>query len=369
MATAIKLAADVVIRPQSGRWSVASASSGAPAFVCDSPQLLMWITQFVAPTDLDVALRAFTTADRPAVAHLVQQFLRTGLLQDENVGAQTSLDHYQKTTQLLSGLSRQVYDLTADIQSYGEYAELQFRARGDSVFQRVYDIGAQLHSLRQELSALRGPFVQAQARQLSIDAHTNKLRLHLGCGPVRLEGFVNIDIAPAPLSMNVLWGLPFEDGQAELAYLSHLLEHLFFPNDVNFVLAELFRVLEPDGLIRVVVPDIEACLLAYRDNDQAFFDARREHFSWWPADATTLENFLTYAGVGTEPNYLFESHKYGYDFATLEKALRNAGFTQIRRCHFQGSASPHLHVEHLSEAASWSAGERYLSLFVEARKP
>ena len=121
-------------------------------------------------------------------------------------------------------------------------------------------------------------------------------------------------------------------------------------------------------VVRVVVPDIERCLRAYAESDANFFAQRRENFSWWPEDATPLENFLTYAGVGPEPSAVFESHKYGYDFETLARALQRAGFGAVKKSAFQGSEIPELRIEHLSEAASWRAGDEYLSLFVEAKK-
>jgi hypothetical protein len=52
----------------------------------------------------------------------------------------------------------------------------------------------------------------------------------------------------------------------------------------------------------------------------------------------------------------------------LSKVLHAAGFTEVTQSAFQQSAAPELHIEQLSEAARWRAGDEYLSLFVEARK-
>jgi SAM-dependent methyltransferase len=276
---------------------------------------------------------------------------------------------FARSQQLLKQLPAQLYRITADVQGLGPFAEKTLRDQeGTGVSARLFALGSAMDGLSQALSTLRLPHVQQQASVLGLSAESENLKLHLGCGPVLLEGFVNIDIYPAQMCMNVLWGLPFDDGKVRIVYLSHLLEHLFYPNDVNSLLTECARVLVPGGLIRVVVPDIARCLRAYQEQDQSFFDARRENFSWWPAEATALENFLTYAGVGPEPRFVFEAHKYGYDFATLSKALAAAGFSEIKQSEFQQSAEPELHVEHLSEAARWRAGDEYLSLFVEARK-
>jgi ubiquinone/menaquinone biosynthesis C-methylase UbiE len=180
---------------------------------------------------------------------------------------------------------------------------------------------------------------------------------------------VNIDVYPAPLAINVLWGLPFATDSARYVFVSHLLEHLFYPADVGPFLSEVHRVLAPGGVVRIVVPDIEQCIEAYSKNDRTFFDSRRETFTWWPQKGTRLEDFLAYAGVGAEPAYLFEAHKYGYDFETLARTLREAGFTAIIRSSFMGSAHEPLQIDSISSVAGARYGERYYSLFVEAEKP
>jgi hypothetical protein len=88
-----------------------------------------------------------------------------------------------------------------------------------------------------------------------------------------------------------------------------------------------------------------------------------------PKDPTRLEDFLAYSGAGSEPAFSFESHKYGYDFETLEKTLRMSGFTNIRRCSFMQSVHPELRVDDASSVARARFGERYYSLFVEAQRP
>jgi predicted SAM-dependent methyltransferase len=180
---------------------------------------------------------------------------------------------------------------------------------------------------------------------------------------------VNIDVHPAPLAMNVLWGLPFMPGSARCVFVSHMLEHLFYPAEVKPFLAELRRVLAPGGTVRIVVPDIEQCIAAYTSNDRAFFASRRETWTWWPENATRLEDFLAYAGAGPEPATLFEAHKYGYDFETLSRVLSNAGFSGVVRSDYMQSIHQELRVDLASSVARAKYGERYYSLFVEATNP
>jgi SAM-dependent methyltransferase len=190
--------------------------------------------------------------------------------------------------------------------------------------------------------------------------------LHIGCGPGHLPGWVNIDVEPAPLALNVLWGLPFQDRSVRRVFVSHMFEHLFYPRDVQAFLRELKRVMAPGAVARLVVPDVEQCIAAYANGDADFFASRRETWTWWPANATRLEDFLAYAGAGPEPAHLFEAHKYGYDFETLAKVLGEAGFGDVRRSGFMASDDPELRVDEVSAVAKARYGDRHYSLFVEA---
>ena len=217
--------------------------------------------------------------------------------------------------------------------------------------------------------SLRTASLAAQLHQLGVDATSRGLKLHIGCGKGHLADWINIDVYPAPLALNILRGLPFADGAATHVFVSHLLEHLFYPRDVRPFLAELYRVLAPGGVARIVVPDIEQCIAAYAGRDATFFASRRETWPWWPENPTRLEDFLAYAGAGPEPAYLFESHKYGYDFETLQHVLQEAGFTSVTASGYMGSAHAELRVDEVSAVARATYGDRHYSLFVEASRP
>ncbi len=276
----------------------------------------------------------------------------------------------QRSREHVRLLARGIYDVAADLFGLGPYAEAELTKHGGvGVERKLMALLAATDGLRSELASLRNPHLEGQLRALGIDSARNELNLHIGCGKGLLPGWVNIDIHPAPLCMNVLRGLPFRAGSARHIFVSHFLEHLFFPRDVKPFLAELRRVLAPGGIVRFVVPDIEQCIDAYTAGDQVFFGSRREFWDWWPENPTRLEDFLAYAGAGAEPAYLFESHKYGYDFETLQRILEDAGFIGTKRSSFMGSDHPALRVDDISEVAKAKYGDRYYSLFVEAFAP
>lgn len=85
------------------------------------------------------------------------------------------------------------------------------------------------------------------------------MKLNLGCGSRKLDGFVNVDGAPhcAPdllLDLETLpW--PFDSSSVEEIVLSHVLEHLGqAPKLYLSIIQELYRVSRPGALVRITVP-------------------------------------------------------------------------------------------------------------------
>jgi SAM-dependent methyltransferase len=373
MAGPIIFAADSLIRFKSGRILIHTTTSSLPAFDSDSPMLIGWLCQFAKPTALEQALGILQPADRDAAERVVGYLRKSGALVEAGSAPTQPPDDAQTMSRIQSHLrllARSVYDTACDLLGLGTHAEKMLNQRtAAGVERRLMALLAATDGLRSELLALRQPYLQSQLNGLGLDSNARELKLHIGCGKGLLEGWVNIDIHPAPLSMNILWGLPFANGSVRYVFVSHLLEHLFFPRDVTPFLQEIRRVLAPGGIVRIVVPDVEQCIEAYGNNDRRFFGSRRETWPWWPENPTRLEDFLAYAGAGAEPAYLFESHKYGYDFETLSKVLLDAGFGNVERSGYMASAHDALRVDDVSAVASARYGDRHYSLFVEAEHP
>lgn len=266
-------------------------------------------------------------------------------------------------------MMQSVFELASDLAGLGPFAEQAAKTRNAMpIHQRLGQIQQAIEQLRADLATLRGPYLGQQLQSLGVNQASKNLQLHIGSGPYNLEGWINLDIFPAQLSTNVLWGLPFTDGQCRYVFLSHLLEHLFYPTDAMALLKEIHRVLEPGGVVRIVVPDIEQCIRAYQENNKEFFQQRVEHWGAGDGNATRLEHFLSYAGAGPDPAWLFEAHKFGYDFETLERALQRAGFKAIVRSSFMASGHDALQVDEHSQVASAKFGDSHYSLFIEAVK-
>ena len=143
-----------------------------------------------------------------------------------------------------------------------------------------------------------------------------RLYVHLGCGEHYIEGMINCDgnlFRKIDHWLDLRLPLPFPDSSVLVAYTSHTLEHLY-PDEALRLLGEIRRVLRPDGVARVAVPDVS----------HFFKIAGGQAQSGWPRHFDDP--------VGQAVNYLFcdGQHRYAYNQAILASFARQAGFSDVR---------------------------------------
>ena len=83
--------------------------------------------------------------------------------------------------------------------------------------------------------------------------------LNIACGQRYHTDWINIDFnsdSDHIKRVNILTGLPFNDNSIDAAYSSHFLEHLNRQDGSDFI-NEIYRILKKDGIVRIVVPDLE----------------------------------------------------------------------------------------------------------------
>src|SRR6186713_8165 len=96
---------------------------------------------------------------------------------------------------------------------------------------------------------------------------STKHQVNLGCGWRFNPNWTNFDLAPISPQVkkaNFLFRIPLPDKSASCVYHSHTLEHLSLKFGKQF-LKECQRVLEPGGILRIVVPDLEKTVRDYVD--------------------------------------------------------------------------------------------------------
>lgn len=153
--------------------------------------------------------------------------------------------------------------------------------------------------------------------------------LHLGCGPNRKPGWVNIDLNPnADLRLDLREPFPFRDNCVSFVYCEHFFEHLDFQEGIRFI-RECLRVLLPGGRLSVGVPDAALCMEDYvkGDREQWLKVRDRYHPKWCTTPMHSANFFFRQNG----------EHKYVYDGETLIELITECGFYNVRRRSWDGA--------------------------------
>jgi len=218
------------------------------------------------------------------------------------------------------------------------------------------------------------PFISevrvALTRVLSRPSHVRRLyrdrqnlKVNIGPGPSATDGWVNVDIFKFP-GVNCVYDcrrdLPFSDDAVRCIFTEHFFEHIDYTEEAPFFLSACCRVLQPGGVIRIIVPDAEKYIRAYCaegwEELTKVRPLRPDH-----TDVHFGSRFNTKMEVLNAVFRQYFEHKYAYDFSTLEFLLRRYGFCDIQKQAFGKSRLPELCIDKPDRASE--------SLYVEAIKP
>lgn len=181
------------------------------------------------------------------------------------------------------------------------------------------------------------------------------MKLHLGAFNQSVDGWMNTDITPhiwiskipfLPLilfKVNLMSAeryqdhkdkifsqlkyldltkrLPYPSDTAEAIFSSHVLEHLFM-DEVEYLISEMYRVLVPGGICRIVVPDLEKIVSLYQPEDPRAF----------------LRDMFEVSSRGSVKN----QHHCGFTGVFLSKLATEAGFTACSVEKYQSGKCPDL---------------------------
>src|SRR4030042_1805474 len=128
------------------------------------------------------------------------------------------------------------------------------------------------------------------------------IKLNLGCGFEKKEGFINVDLVDADViaDLNNSWDF-IESGSVDYVLASNIFEHL---TDKIKTMNELYKILKPGGQAEIYVPST--------DGRGAFQDP--SHVSFW--------NINSFEYFSSSKNYAWHllNQRYGFkgDFQILE---------------------------------------------------
>jgi predicted SAM-dependent methyltransferase len=151
-------------------------------------------------------------------------------------------------------------------------------------------------------------------------------KLHVGCGPKPLAGWVNTDIRPVTpdtIQLDATKPLPFESKSFDRVYTEHFIEHLDHIEGLRF-LRECHRILVSGGRIRLATPDITFLFKLYLNPTSETM----RYCAW------ATESFIRKT-LYVSPTYVINNffknfgHKFIYDKPLLHSVLVEAGFTDI----------------------------------------
>ena len=182
-----------------------------------------------------------------------------------------------------------------------------------------------------------------------------KLLVNLGCGMAVTPGWTNIDgslnafisclpralvrliygISGArlyyskPEFVNILKNnkfifadlansLPLRQNSVDAIFSSHFLETLR-KDEALKLLKKSYKALKPGGILRISVPDLAYAISLYPQKSQEMLDR------------------FFYVDEGQND---YSSHKYLYDYHSLEALLLEVGFTNIKKCDYQEGNCP-----------------------------
>jgi predicted SAM-dependent methyltransferase len=166
------------------------------------------------------------------------------------------------------------------------------------------------------------PYQRRKATRL---AASPPVRLNLGCGTLRLDNWINVDLVglPVDLAWNILKPLPFDDDSVDAIFHEHVIEHVPGLAGYQF-LRECHRVLRAGGIMRIVAPDASKYMASYFDPDHKFVTEFRGER---PTPMLALQE--EFYGFG---------HRAVYDHETIAVFCDVIGFSKVDAKSFGESA-------------------------------
>lgn len=137
------------------------------------------------------------------------------------------------------------------------------------------------------------------------------LKIHLGSGPINLQGWINIDARAYPHVHVVSEGFAlkeFSDASISEIYLCHVLEHFSFA-EARTLLATLRTKVIEGGIIRIAVPSFDSLVDVYQASNRNI-------------------DSIKFALMGGQ-DYEYNFHKSVYTDAELRSVLADCGYGAI----------------------------------------
>ncbi|MDB3931538.1 methyltransferase domain-containing protein [Candidatus Pelagibacter sp.] len=181
----------------------------------------------------------------------------------------------------------------------------------------------------------------------------NKKYLQLGCGNSDVnENFINADFFTLDFFnpfkkkkiyfLDLRYPLPFKENSFEGVFTEHTIEHLYV-SEVNSLIKEIYRILKPGAIFRIIVPDLKKYVQFYNNKD---INLGKKFDFGCEAIWNLTQNF---------------SHKSVWDSEMLIFVLKKNNFIDCEETQFKFSKNNDLIID--------KDGREVESIYIEATKP
>jgi predicted SAM-dependent methyltransferase len=185
-------------------------------------------------------------------------------------------------------------------------------------------------SLVSDLKAIKRNLSGTNKRISSTYFNSSKIhKLHIGCGKNILSGWLNADLNPEKsldiIHLDATKPFPFVENTFDYIFSEHMIEHISHQEGL-LMLQECFRVLRPNGKIRIATPNLEFLVRMFANNRS---DIEQEYLNWSNSNFCKIPKTNSAAFVIN--NFMRDwGHTFIYDENTLHLSLENCGFSGIK---------------------------------------
>ena len=185
---------------------------------------------------------------------------------------------------------------------------------------------------------------------MSATARPTSRRLQFGCGAFPAAGWINTNLLPGEgvdFSGDIREGLPLPSDSIQYIASMHALVELPYLEVVP-ALRELYRILEPGGMLRLGLPDLDRAIAAYVAHDRAYFTIPDDEIA------------------SIDGRFVVQMTWYGTNLmmftpTVARELLERAGFGEVRQAAYRQTTSPFPEIVELDNRPKES-------FFVEAVK-
>jgi len=167
------------------------------------------------------------------------------------------------------------------------------------------------------------------------------IKLNLGASPIwSKSGWHTLDHKLTESTESAIAGdasnIKLPDESCDIVFCSHVFEHIPHTR-LPIVLAEINRVLRPNGILRILTPDLAVVAKAYVDKDAEFFRQAKEEDESLRTDlgfGGMMMNFIVSPGQDTalldrnlQQFIAGYAHLYSYDYSMLAIMFEKLGYS------------------------------------------